>query len=195
MSLSRVKVNNKGGPGGAATTNFYFSTISSTELGALATFFNAVKALLPSTITYEIPGSGDVIDEGDGHLTGSWSSTGATSVVGTGTGIQSTPTGIEIAWLAADVVDGHRPVGKTLLVPATASAYSGNGTIAPASVTTCNNAGATFLATAVNFKIWHRPRKADPKADPPVTFRSGLAMTPGGVSTRSAPTVLRSRRQ
>ena len=193
MSLSRVKVVNTGSPGGNAATNFYFRSVSGTELSALGAFYTAIKALYPTTITMTIPAAGDIIDEANGNLTGSWSATPPAAVAGTGASIASTASGIEIAWLAAAVVDGHRPVGKTLIVPAAAVAYAPTGVIASSTVTTCNSAGATFLASAVNFAIWHRPRKASP-GPPPVTFRAGLSMTPGGVQTRTVPTVLRSRR-
>jgi hypothetical protein len=194
MTLSRVKVVNQGSPGGNAATNFYFSTVGTTELNALGTFITAIKAYIPSSITFVVPSTGDIINESDGTLSGSWSATAPAPIIGTGSGMAGTPIGVEIAWLAAAVVDGHRPVGKTLIVPAAAGAINSSGVVAPATVTAVNAAAATFLATAVNFKIWHRPRKASP-GPPPVTFRPGLGMTPAGGTTRTPVAVLRSRRQ
>lgn len=194
MTLSRVKVVNQGSPGGNAATNFYFSTVGTTELNALGTFLTGLKPYWPTSITMVIPSTGDIINESDGTLSGSWSATPPAAVVGTGGNIGATPVGFEVAWLAAAVVDGHRPVGKTLIVPCASGAINSSGVIAPATVTAVNSAAATFLATAVNFKIWHRPRKAAP-GPPPVTFRAGLGMTPAGGSCRTPPAVLRSRRQ
>jgi hypothetical protein len=193
MTLSRVKVVNGGSPGGNAVTNFYFRSVSGTELTALGAFITACKPYLPSTITYTIPSSGDTIDEATGALTGSWSATAPSPIAGTGVNMAGTPIGIEVAWLAAAVVDNHRPVGKTLWVPASATGIGNNGAVAPAAITAMNSAAATFLASAVNFAIWHRPRKAS-AGPPPVTFRPGLAMTPGGAVTRPLVCVLRSRR-
>lgn len=194
MAISRVKVVNAGSPGGTAATNFYFRSVSGTELTALGTFITALKPYIPTTVTMQIPSAGDVIDDATGELTGSWGATAPAPIVGGGAGIAGTPIGFEIAWLAAAVVDGHRPVGKTLIVPAAAVAISSAGVVAPATITAANTAAANFLASAVNFCIWHRPRKASP-GPPPVTFRSGIAMTPGSAVCRPLVTVLRSRRQ
>lgn len=193
MSIDRVRVINAGSPGGAASTNFYFFIADTTNLTALTAFLNAIKAYIPSTMTMQVPNTGDTVNETTGQLAGSWTATGGSNVVGTGTGIQSTPTGFEVAWLTDTVIDGHRPVGKTLIVPASASAYSGTGVISSSVVTAVNAAAATFVAAASQFIVWHRP-VYNRDVDPPALIRPGSSVDVVSGICRSVPTVLRSRR-
>jgi hypothetical protein len=194
MTLNRVKVNNAGGVGGVATTNFYFLTVTSVETTALANLYTALKPYYPTAITMQVPNSGDQIDDATGKLVGSWSGGSTSSTVGTGGNTQASPAGIEIAWLAASVIDGHRPVGKTLIVPGAAAAFGSNGQIAPAAITAINTAAANFLAAATSFAIWHRP-VYNRKVTPPTLTRPGSALAASSGTCRSLPAVLRSRRQ
>ena len=193
MSLSRVKVVNAGSPGGAATTSFYFLVVTSSELTALGALFTAMKPYYSNTLTFQIPAGGDVINDADGTLTGSWTAGSPQNIAGSGSATQSTPTGIEIAWLAAGIVDSHRPIGKTYLIPAGTGAYASNGIIGAAAISAITTAATTFLAAAPSFAIWHRPRKAT--AGPPAKpFRPGIGVAVSSAVVRSAPAVLRSRR-
>ena len=192
-NMDRVRVVNAGSPGGAASTNFYFIVATTAGLTALGAFFTALKAYIPSTITMQIPSSGDTVNDATGQLVGSWAQPGGTNVVGTGAGIQATPVGVEVAWLASAVIDAHRPVGKTLIVPVSPAAFGTTGIIGPTALGIFNTAANTLLAANSGFGIWHRP-KYNYKVTPPVLTRPGALVNIGSAATRSAPAVLRSRR-
>lgn len=194
MTIDRVRVINAGSPGGAASTNFYFLSATTAGLTALGTFFTALKPYFPTTITMQIPSTGDQVNDATGVLVGSWAASGGTSITGSGTGIAATPVGLEVAWLASDVIDGHRPVGKTLIVPVSSQALTTSGVIGSAVITAVNSAAAALIAATTSFGIWHRP-VYNRKVDPPQLVRPGVMVAISSGICRSAPTVLRSRRQ
>jgi hypothetical protein len=193
VNMDRVRVVNAGSPGGNASTNFYCLVGTSGVVSALVTFFTALKAYIPSSITMQVPASGDTLNDATGQLVGSWSATGGASVVGTGAGIQATPVGVEVAWLASAVIDQHRPVGKTLIVPVSPAAFGTGGTIGPTAVSTFTTAANALLSAATGIGIWHRP-KYNYKVTPPALVRPGALVNIGSTQVRSAPVVLRSRR-
>jgi hypothetical protein len=193
MTLDRVRVVNQGSPGGNASTNFYFVAVTTAALTALGAFYTAIKTYYPTTVSMVIPSSGDTINDATGVLVGSWGTSGGSTVAGGTVGIQATPVGFEIAWLGSGIVDGHRPVGKTLIVPASSSTFNTNGTILNTAVTAIQTAANNFLAASTSFGIWHRP-VYNYKVDPPLLVRPGTVMAIASATVRTAPTVLRSRR-
>jgi hypothetical protein len=193
VAIDRVRLRSTGFAGGDGFTNFYFTSATGANLAALRAMFDAIKALLPTTVRYVFPANGDTIDETDGHLLGGWSAAAPADVVGTAGGAYSAPTGFLIDWKIAGVVDGHRPIAKTFVVPASGAAMGLTGGILSSAVTTVNAAALAFLSASAGFSLWHRPVKAS-AGPPPVAARPGgvFAIVSGSCNPKAV--VLRSRR-
>lgn len=185
MALNRARVSLQGVAGLPGVATFYFGS-STTDMTALRTFWDAVKANFPNTMTIQVPNSGDTINETNGQITGAWSGPAQTSVIGTGgVGGYLSTAGAMVRWTTPQVVDGRRPIGKTYLVPAVLGIFDSAGTIATASLN-AYQAAATALITAYagEFKIFHRPN----------TKGVGVACTITSATIPDKQVVLRSRR-
>jgi len=188
-----MRITSAGFTGATGYTNLYFSSVTSTNLNAVRALIDAVKAYLPTGVTYTFPASGDTIDEVDGHLLGGWSATAPSPVVGTAAGSYSSPSGFALEWRIAGVVDGHRPIGKTFFVPAGGTAQGSNGQIAAACITAANAAITTFLSSSAGFVLWHRP-VFNRATTPPTLTRPGGSFPIVSGSCAPKMMVLRSRR-
>ena len=64
-----------GGSGvtGPGLTTFYFDQAGSGFPADVRTFFEAIKANIPSNTTITVPNGGDIIEDTTGVLSGSWS--------------------------------------------------------------------------------------------------------------------------
>lgn len=155
MAMRRMQVGWQTGVGGSGVSVFYspFGVDMTTDL---ATFFNALKAQFPTVVTWDIPGSGDVIDEVSGKITGAWTAGTAATITATGAGNYAGGTGAYIKWQTAGIVNGHRVRGRTFLVPIVVTSYDAQGTIAAAAQTLYNTTATTLAATG-KMLIWHRP--------------------------------------
>jgi hypothetical protein len=193
MTLERVKVAVANTPGGPGVMNVYFSLVTDSTLTALGALITAVKPYIPSTITYTIPSSGDILDDTTGDLESSWTATAPAPIVGTGASVAAAPAGLLIDFKAGDVVDNHRPIGKMLFVPCATAGVSSSGGASSTAITALNTAAATFLTAAPEYRIWHRPRKAT-DGPPPKPFRAGSNVVASAATCNPKLAVLRSRR-
>lgn len=123
----------------------------------LGTFFNAIKAFFPNAVTWDIPGSGDVLDEATGLITGAWTAGTAASITATG-GAVSYPagTGGYIRWQTAGIVAGRRVRGRTFMCPFVIGGFDTTGTIAIATQSGIQAAASALVASG-KLLIWHRP--------------------------------------
>jgi hypothetical protein len=155
MSIRKIPVAWQTGVGGSGVSVFYspFGTDLTADLG---TFFNAIKALFPGSVTWDIPSSGDVIQESDGIITGAWTAGTPASIVATGAGNYVGGTGAFVKWQTAGVVGGRRVKGRTFMCPLLATCFDSTGTIASTSLTTLSVAAAA-LSGSGKMVIWHRP--------------------------------------
>jgi hypothetical protein len=156
MATRKMPVVWSTGIGGAGVSVFYspFGVDMTTEL---ATFFNAIKSNFPNAVTWDIPGSGDVIDETTGLITGAWTAGTAATITATGgTGSYVAGTGAFVRWQTNGIVNGRRVRGRTFLDPLVVGAFDANGTIATAALGGLQPA-ATALAASGKMLIWHRP--------------------------------------
>lgn len=158
MTMNRVRVAWTGFPGAPGVSTFYFGS-STTDMGALRTFFNAFAALVPANVSMQIASTGDQINETDGHITGTWVGPAQASVAGGGgVGAYSSASGGMVKWVTPQVVNGRRPIGKTFFVPAVTTAFDATGTLLNSLVTTLQAAAsALVVAYAGEMKIFHRP--------------------------------------
>jgi len=155
MPMRKVPVAWQTGIGGTGVSVFYtpFGTDATTELG---TFFNAVKSNFPGAVTWDIPGSGDVVDEATGQITGAWTAGTAATIVATGAGAYVGGTGAYIRWQTTGIVAGRRVKGRTFMAPLITTDFDAQGTLLAGAVTSFQTA-ATTLAGSGKLLIWHRP--------------------------------------
>lgn len=160
MPVRKIPVTWTTGVGGSGVSIFY--SIDSVDVTVeLGTFFNAVKALFPTAVTWQVPSSGDVLQTDNGHITSGWSGGTAASISGTSAGTYVAGTGAFVRWGTSGVVDGRRVKGRTFLCPLLASCFDAAGTLTDANVTTMT-AAAAALAGSGKLMIYSRPTPAQP---------------------------------
>jgi hypothetical protein len=140
---------------------------------------------------------GDVIEDSDGAITGTWTCEGLAPMAGASGGPYAAAAGAIVSWFTGAVMDGHRVRGRTFLVPLSGIAYDGAGALSDATQTTISLAAVGLVTAATgNLSVWHRPKFG------PVPVGGGARplIRPGGqatVTSSSVPkkmAVLRSRR-
>jgi hypothetical protein len=185
MTMNRVRVTWNGVTGLPGISTFYVGS-GVTDQAPIRTFFDSIKALFPSIISFQVANTGDQLQEATGQITGGWAGPSQAVVNGGSVGSNfAAPTGMLVKWLTTAVVDGRRPVGKTYLVPIDRSVYDINGTPTSASITTIQNAAtALIVALAGELKVWHRKN----------TKGAGIAFNVLAAQVPDKVVVLRSRR-
>ena len=148
-----------GGIGALPGASVFYSTGGVDATADLVTFFNAIKALLPTGLSWSILNSGDVLDDTSGLITSSWTGVGGGVVTATASGAYAAGTGGYINWQTNQVVGRRRLRGRTFICPLQSTVgYDTGGTILTAALTTLS-AAATALAGTGKMRIWHRPPK------------------------------------
>lgn len=145
-------------PGFPGVSVHYSSTTDVVAaVAALTTFFNASKGNHPTGLTWQLPSSGDTINEDNGQLTGAWTgATGSTIAANGGPGVYAAGAGFRVKWLTGGIGAHRRITGSTFMVPLLGSLYDTNGTIAAGTVSTTQTAANALVAAGV-LKVWHRP--------------------------------------
>lgn len=180
-----------GGVGGTGYMNWYFEAATTAQILLMHDLIDAIKVYLPLGFHYTFPTNGDRIDETTGKLVSGWTATSVPEVIGTGSYTQPT-TGFHIQWRGQTVINGHRPIGKALFVPAASGAFS-SGAISASAIPVIQAAADNFITNVASFRIWHRP-VYDLATDPPTLKRPGAIYIPTVAKVTSLPVVLRSRR-
>lgn len=197
MPMNRVRCQWNNWPGAPGYTNLYFST-SVTDMDALKAFWTSVGALIPLGIQVVVPSSGDIVNETDGKITGTWTGTnGGTIINSGGAGVYSGTSGAIIEWRSNAVVNGHRPVGKTYIVPLKGALYDSNGSL---DQTTCiapllAAAQGLLAAYASGLKVWSRPYTPPDDGKPHPPARVGSQGTVTAASVPDLAVTMRSRRR
>lgn len=141
--MNQVRVAWTGAPGMPGVSTFYNEGSVAPFLAKLRTFFDAMKSFVPNTVTFSVPGTGNVVDSVTGQVTATWAATAPAPVLGTGSGTYSAPVGIVFNWKTGLFVAGRQLRGKTFLVPIVSGATDSSGRLAaanqPIAVTAGNN--------------------------------------------------------
>lgn len=168
MAIERVEVQWSLGVGGSGLTVMY--ALDGSQLAAdLEDFFLAIASRIPASVTLSCAGSGDVIDEATGTLSGTWSDGTGWLHPGTGTGNFAAGVGASVRWTTAGIHAGHRVSGRTYLVPLNNFCYGSDGTLdAPALADLRTASSALVSATVGNLVIWSRPSTSSPGGASPV---------------------------
>lgn len=155
-SLERVVVEWTGATALPGISVFYGNPSVPTLANEVYDFFDAIKDLIPSAISLNIPSSGDIIDDTDGALAGTWSTTGVGTLAMTGFGAYAAGVGARVIWRTNGVRNRRRVRGSTFVCPLITNVYESNGTITSAALTQLETA-AGVLASAGTLAVWSRP--------------------------------------
>jgi len=158
-NLARVRVEWTGTPvvGGGLST-FYFNEVHVGFQADLQAFFDAIKGVFPSLLVWRIPGSGDLIDEASGALSGTWTEGADVSVTATGVGQYPLGVGARLTWRTAGLTNGRRVTGATYLAPLLSGQFEGSSALVPAVVTLFNTAGNSLVtASAGEMVVYTQP--------------------------------------
>ncbi len=199
--IQRVRVNWGGFIGAPGVSTFYGQDANAMTTW-LHTFFGALTTSLPADVTISFPTTGDVIDDVDGSLTGTWTGAGAAAVVGTSAVGYSAPVGALVHWLTSDIEGGHRLRGRTFLVPFSGGAFDTDGTLVSGAWGQVDTAAGTLVTSAAgSMYVWHRPRAAEAAftdrhgvVHPAIVARSGGHASVVSHAVPDKAVVLRSRR-
>ena len=192
MTIQRVRVIMQNWPGAPGYINLY-ETSAVVDHTPIRTFFNALVTLLPTGLTITVPGSGDIINEGNGNIVGAWTVAAPAVVTGTGTAAYAGGSGAVVDWLTSGVVAGRRPMGRTFLVPLTSTAMDGAGSLTSAAIGIIKSAADAMIASmGPTFLVWSRPFAGGPGGVPPARLGTVNPVTASRVPDLAA--VLRSRR-
>lgn len=194
MPISRIRAAWSGFIGAPGVSTFY-SLNPATDLPLLHGFFEGLAGTLPDNVTITLEGSGDILDETTGNLTGGWTEDAPAPVSGTVPGVYAAPAGYVIIWETGVVMDAHRLRGKTYIVPAAQSVFQNDGSLYPDALLAIRGVAGS-LAGDNQLVVWHRPRSAR-SADgsrPAVSARAGGYASVSGATVHDFAAVLTSRR-
>jgi hypothetical protein len=162
---------------------------------ALDAFYEAVKGVIQSDVSWSVDPSVGVLDVETGVLDSIMAAAGGPfSGVATGINQGGHMTMIKTQLRTGSYNDGREVRGGPFIGPVVAAVADGPGTLTPAVTLTMNNA-LTALAGAINsagglLVVYRRPRAAAPG----VTARAGLLRAVTSATVFNKPAVLRSRR-
>lgn len=184
--LARLRIDLSGSAVvGQSVMTFYSSAVGASLPADALTMLNSLKANFPPSLTFTVPGGGDLISENTGALTGSWTAGGGGTVTGTGVGGFAIGVGARVKWSTAGITNGRRVRGSTFLVPLMGGSFDSSGRMQPATVTSLDTPVQAFLtAQAGNLQVWSRPAPG----------RAGLGHDVTAATIITTPSTLRSRR-
>lgn len=148
-----------GGSGvtGPGLSTFYFAQSGSGFPADVRAFFEAIKANIPSNVTITVPNEGDIINDTNGELAGSWSEpSGGGITTGTFAGDYPQGVGIRVVWNTAGIYRGRRVKGSTFIVPIGGALFGTSGQLDPATQAIIQTAADTYAASGSNPVIYSR---------------------------------------
>src|SRR4051812_47622095 len=194
--MYRAKTIWSGGSPGNGVTTFYSTSIPTPA--TIKAFWTAIKANVPTGVTWTIKGSGDVIDDATGDLQTGWSAGGDLSETSSGlAGSYSGPSGAIVKFTSSTVVHNRRVQGRVYIVPLIGTVYDNNGTPSGGIQTVLQTAGSNLVSGfSGSMVVWSRPFAGTPAAGgrPANPSRPGKACVVTGATVPDIAVVLRSRR-
>lgn len=186
--ISRLTATWSQWPGAPGITQLYSGNGSPTQamVDGFRGLFQPLVAYLPSGLTVQVNGSGDVFDDATGLITGVWSvGTTPAPTIGSGTGNYAGNAGAVINWLTSLVHGRRRLRGRTFMVPLVSAAYDTQGSLSSACITALQTGAAAMIAGGGGeFVVWSQPK-------PDGSFAVG---TVNGFKVPDLAATLRSRR-
>lgn len=154
--IMRIPVVWTGGTGLPGVNMFFGETVVPSAVADILAFFDDIKSLMPSSVTVQVPSSGDLIDDVTGELSGTWSNSEGGSVTGTSGVSYAAGVGVAIQWNTNGVRNRRRIRGRTFVAPLTGDLFQADGTI-NSSAFTLLGVAANLLASGGKLVIWSRP--------------------------------------
>lgn len=146
--------------GGGKVAVMFFDEVQPLEaqLGAVTSFWNAVRPQIDASVTFKVRNNGRIMDEQSGQVTGFWSGTGQAVVQGSGTGqAVADATQVLVQWRTGVVRAGREVRGRTF-IPGLNAVNLADGNIGEAYAAAIEQAADTYLTdTSIGFGIWSRP--------------------------------------
>jgi hypothetical protein len=163
MAIHRIRTTWTGSPlVGSGVSTFYAEAMASDALlTALKAFYTAIKGMVPTGVTWTVQSSGDIVNESDGTLAGSWSFPGGGGTV-TSSGSPNFVNGVgaRVKWRTNGIHGDRRVVGSTFIVPLDMLQYEGAGNIVSTTVTGLQAAANTLVTSSGgDWVIWSKPAK------------------------------------
>ena len=195
-TVARIRTRLTGFPGAPGVATFVCLDPATFRPGLIA-FWNTVKTVMPATVTLTTEPEGDIFDDTNGQITGSW--TEGTDAVSTGSAsTYAGPVGASVTWRTSGVVGGKRVKGRTFIVPLNGDNYDSFGSLTDPLLTLLRGAASTLVAASPGqLLVWSRPiviGDLDSKGEQK-PIRDGSTWAVGAASVRDSVAVLRSRRE
>ncbi len=182
--MERIPVVWSGAVGLPGVSVFYGVPGTPSLNGDVLAFFDAIKALIPTVVQITVPSSGDLIEDSDGSLAGTWSNSSGGTVTGTGSGGYPASVGAACVWNTSGVRGGRRVRGRTFITPCVNLLFDTNGTLETSRLAILQ-AAANALAVTGRMLVWSRPS---------VALGAGDSSAVTGATVPDRVTALRSRR-
>jgi hypothetical protein len=158
---------------------------------ALRTFFEAIKAYMPSGLTITYPSVIEQVDSTTGAIENTVGVSPPADTTCSAGLPYAAPTGVLVHWRTGVYLDRHEVRGRTYLVPWHGGVGSAGGTPFGGDLSAVRAAAAALIATpSVNLAVWHRPRDATPTKP----ARTGACVAATSSSVPNKYVVLTSRR-
>jgi len=194
--IARIKVRLSAFSGAPGVMTFYCLDPATFRPGLVA-FMAATAPLMADTVVCTTEAAGDIINDANGDITGSWFEGAEVIHNGATGGAYSAASGAVISWNTTAVVNSRRLRGRTFIVPLGGAQNEGNGTLSSAFLNSIRSNAATLIAASPGqMLVWSRPVEAGTftAAGVAVPPRAGSSASVASATIRDKVAVLRSRR-
>lgn len=152
--LFRVRSTWAGFPGAPGVTTMYFLD-HATCVASVRTFWTDIAAHFPLDVHIQVQHTGDIIDDGTGDITGTWTSDAVAVVNGSSDNPYAAPVGACVNWITDTVVRGHRLRGRTFLVPMGNQDFQSDGSLNNTTRDTIQTAADNLIASQSSSFVVH----------------------------------------
>ncbi len=155
-ALLRMRVIWTGVNGLPGVSTFYGDPTSTAVVTAVRDFFDDIKGVFPGVVTWQFPNEGDIIDDANGGLLGSWNTSSMPPLFGTlGSSYHAAGVGVRAVWNTGVVVGKRRLRGSTFLTNVGAGFFDSDGTLNGTAMNALQTAADDLAATGL-LRVWHR---------------------------------------
>lgn len=171
---------------GGPALNTFHTGAEPTDLVPFFDFYDAIKAGIPTNTTITVEGTGNILDEETGAVTGVWGPLTDRVIDCSGGGDYAGGVGITVRWKTTDFSTGRRLQGRSYLVPTVGAVFGADGLLDSSYRDTVQAAAQDMMeALDPEFGVWHRP----------VSDAGGNLVTVSSVQVPLTAAILRSRRE
>ena len=157
-AIQRLRTTLSGFIGGPGVSTMYFVDAAA-SVAAVRAFWNSFASSMPQDVTIQVEAQGDIIEDSTGAITGGWTGSPVTAVVGGISSGYSAPVGTSVRWNTGAVVGGRRLHGRTFVVPLGGNSFDTAGLANQGGVDIWKGYATTLIAAApLNMLVWGRPR-------------------------------------